>query len=442
MFDRLPRHIQGLFAVALVLAIPVSIAAQRPPQRGITDHAPAIGTVFELVPSASGYSVRALHHFGGGPDGTWPLAGLVSDRNGSLYGTTYYGGATGNNGTVFRITPSESGYSESVLYSFRGFPSDGAQPVAGLTIDAKGALYGTTLSGGVGRYEYGTVFKLTPSGSSYRESVIHSFGLPSDGIYPLAGLIVDGAGNVYGTASGGGSAQCTDGIVFKLAPVTPSRYAETIIHCFQGSPDGESPAATLIADRSGALYGTTIRGGRFGDGIVFKLTPSGATYTESVLLSFDGKHGALPVAGLVADANGTLYGTTWGGGHKVGCGGNPRQGCGTVFALTRQGSGYVERVLHYFQSRADGDRPEAGLTMDAAGALFGTTFGGGGFPCGHGPGCGVVFKLTPEASGYQESILYRFKRRHRVGFYPYGNLVLDHTGALFGTTSEDEGTGF
>lgn len=345
------------------------------------------GGVFKLTPSGSKYSERALYSFGGGTDGRNPAAGLLFDKEGALFGTTTVGGGYGDAchvgcGTVFKLRPMRSGYSESVLYRFAGSP-DGADPSAGLIFDDKGALYGTTVGGG--QYDSGTVFKLTPSGSGYSESILYSFHGGSDGANPYAGLIFDKNGAAYGTTSAGG--YNGSGTVFKLTP-SGSGYSESILYRFGGRGDGAKPYAGLIFDKKGALYGTTALGGHYGCGVVFKLTPLGSSeYGENTLLSFGGRNdGARPYAGLVFGKKNELYGTTSGGG---------RYGFGTAFKLTPSGSGYSERysesILHRFNFN-NGAWPKAGLTFGATGALYGTTSGGGD----HGyNGVGTVFELVP-----------------------------------------------
>jgi uncharacterized repeat protein (TIGR03803 family) len=203
-----------------------------------------------------------LHAFGAGADGATSVAGLVMDGSGNLYGTTEFGG-TNNQGTVFKITPTGT---ESVLYSFGATTTDGDNPLAGLIMDASGNLYGTTVRGGANGV--GTVFKITPTGT---ESVLYSFGATTtDGAGPMAGLVMDGSGNLYGTTEGGGT-NITFGTVFKITPTG----SETILHSFAGGADGAAPAAGLIIDSSGNLYGTTTGG--FNNtgtaGTVFEITP-------------------------------------------------------------------------------------------------------------------------------------------------------------------------
>ncbi len=341
------------------------------------------GTVFELTPTET---LTVLHSFAVFGDGGVPLAGLIADAAGNLYGTTANGGAS-SRGTVFELTP--TGAALTVLHSFSSTGSDGANPSAGLIADAAGNLYGTTAFGGAGTNcpsGCGTVFKLMPTGTL---TVLHSFG-GSDGANPSAGLIADAAGNLYGTtADGGAGTNCPSGCgtVFELTPTGTL----TVLHSFTFS-DGANPFAGLIADAVGNLYGTTISGGVSGRGTVFELTPTG---TLTVLHSFTGSDGGFPSAGLIADATGNLYGTTSEGGASANC---SVFGCGTVFKLTPTGT---LTVLHSFAG-SDGETPSAGLIADAAGNLYGTTqYGGASTNCG-ASGCGTVFKLA--GSGFVSTV--------------------------------------
>ena len=388
------------------------------------------GTVFKLTTSGSVFTKTVLYNFCSQAyctDGANPAAGVIEDASGNFYGTTVNGG-TNLGGTVFRLTPSANGYTESVLYNFcsqgGGACTDGVNPQAGLIEDSSGNLYGTTWLGGTGvtlvngGYAYGTVFMLAPSGSGYRYSVLYNFcpttspGFCLDGAAPLGALIEDASGNLYGTTALGGAGthalECNGigcGTVFKLSP-NSSGYVETVLHsfCSQGGgncTDGAYPYdASLIEDASGNFYGTTSAGGvnscdTPGCGTVFKLTPNGnGSYTESVLHSFDYTDGTSPDAGLIEDASGNLYGTTSNGGAGLSwrC-----QGCGsgTVFELSPSGSGYTETVLYNFCSQGgeactDGVMPMAGVIQDASGNLYGTTWEGG-----NGNDWGTVFKLSP-----------------------------------------------
>jgi uncharacterized repeat protein (TIGR03803 family) len=346
------------------------------------------GTVFELTPAAGGgWTETVLHNFGNGTDGATPYAGLIFDAAGNLYGTTQYGGTYGV-GTVFELTPAGGGsWTEKVLYSFNLNGTDGAVPEAGLIVDAAGNLYGTTYFGGT--YLYGTVFELTPAGGGgWTEQVLHSFNNNgADGSLPAAGLIFDAAGNLYGTTVNGGTgSNCVlgCGTVFELTPAAGGGWTEQVLHSFNNNgADGSTPFAGLIFDAAGNLYGTTFAGGTYGYGTVFELTPAaGGGWTETVLHNFgNGTDGTAPYAGLIFDAAGNLYGTTsYGGTYNY----------GTVFELTpAAGGGWTETVLHNFGNGTDGITPYAGLIFDAAGNLYGTTFVGGTY------GYGTVFEVTP-----------------------------------------------
>jgi uncharacterized repeat protein (TIGR03803 family) len=357
------------------------------------------GAIFKLTPGKSGYSEKVLHSFSGGSDGNHPQ-GVVVDQNGALYGGTLTGG--NNNcpfgcGTVFKLTPGKSGYTFTLLRSFSG-GTDAAQTVGALVLDSKGAVYGATQFGGISNN--GAVFKLTPTKTGYRESVLYSFPGGAGGALPQAGLTIDKHGNLFGTTYNGGNVNCGCGTVFKLTP-GKSGYTAIVLYRFGGS-DGFNPFAALTVDESsGAIFGTTQYGGSNFDGVVFKLTPSGIGYVESVLHSFnaggDGNpDGAIPKAQLLLRPNGNLYGTTSIGGS--GCNGI---GCGSVFQLTPSGSGYSFNYIYNFRRPINGADPEvSGLIADAKGALYGETRSGGtktscydGGP-GGALGCGTVFKLV------------------------------------------------
>jgi uncharacterized repeat protein (TIGR03803 family) len=377
--------------------------------------------VFKLTaPSKGGilWTETVLHRFAGGPgDGSQPLAGLVFDDSGALYGTTSAGGVS-EAGVVFKLTPpapGRTGWVETVLYDFKGAPGDGSQPFGALLFDGSGALYGTTVGGGT--RGSGVVFKLTPpvgGGVGWTETVLYNFcSHPncSDGADPFAGLVADGLGNLYGTTRGGGASGF--GTVFRLTPPGRGRTAwtETVLHNFGGGSSGDqNPNAGLVAATGGALFGTT-SGGSAGPnctptptsacGTVFRLTPpthGGNVWTESILHSFEGgTDGAVPLAGLILDKRGALYGTTEGEGINPDC----FQGCGTVFKLAppaRGHSAWSEAVFHRFtRTSGDGAFPGSALIADTNGVLYGTTSGGGRRECRNRSGvseCGTVFEVT------------------------------------------------
>ena len=324
-----------------------------------------LGRALVMAPSAEAQAdltFTLIYSFKNSPDGSGPYAGLIRDGAGNFYGTTAYGGLAGY-GTVFKLDATGG---ETVLHSFTFGGADGSKPFAGLVRDAAGNLYGTTSDGGgIGCtiYGCGTVFKLDTSGT---ETVLHRFTGGADGGNPYTGLVRDPAGNLYGTTYYGGSSNnCYQGCgtVFKL----DTTGAETVLHSFTGAPDGNWPSGSLILDATGNFYGTTTWGGASVWGTVFKVDTTGA---ETVLYSFTGgADGGTPASELILDAAGNLYGTTQYGGA-----GRCRDGCGTVFKLDTTGT---ETVLYRFQRNPDGERPVAGLIQDAAGNLYGTTLYGG-----------------------------------------------------------------
>lgn len=297
------------------------------------------GTVFELSPAGGGkWTATQLHTFTGGADGGQPYGGLVLDGQGNLYGTTEYGGkgsacGTLKCGTIFELTQSSGSWSKSVLYNFAGGATDGANPMAGLVFDQNGNLYGTTQFGGdlaTCTKGCGVVFELSPASGAWTERLLYAFtNSNGDGREPAANLIFDSFGNLYGTTSGGGTNHATCcGTVFKLSPGTT--WSETVLLSFlSNESQGAYPKGTLALDGSGNLYGVTSSGGQFQYGIVYELSPSGASWTETILHSFSSgignQDGAVPFSGVILDSSGNLYGTTSDGGQGLG---------GAVFEIT------------------------------------------------------------------------------------------------------------
>jgi uncharacterized repeat protein (TIGR03803 family) len=353
------------------------------------------------VTPADAQTETVLYSFKGvSPDGYDPFGGVTLGKKGVLYGTTAFGGTTGL-GTVFMIAADGT---ETVLHSFSNKSGDGFQPTAGVVLSKAGDLYGTTYYGGA--YGFGSVFKVTPKG---KETVLYSFGGQSgDGQYPYAGLVLDKAGNFYGTTVFGGA--YGDGTVFKLAPTG----AETVLYSFGGqSGDGFQPYGGVILDNAGNLYGTNAFGGaNAGGGTVFKVTPTG---TETVLYSFGGYSGdaAEPFAGVVRKG-GVLYGTTAGGGTE---------GYGTVFKVTLKGKA---TVLHSFSRfSGDGYQPSSRVIFDRSGNLIGTTQYDG-----FSGAFGTVFEIAPDGTA---TVLHDFGSLGD-GFGPAGGLVRDSAGNFYGTT--------
>ena len=319
-------------------------------------------------------------------------------------------------------------YTETTLYSFcsQSNCTDGKFPwPARLISDAKGNLYGTTEGGGdlngCSGYGCGVVFKLSRTKQGqWKETLLYSFTGGADGGSPFADVIFDAKGDLYGTTYIGGASG--NGVVFKVHP-NGTKSTETVLYSFGGS-DGANPAAGVIFDAKGNLFGTTYYGGASGNGVVFKVHPNGTKSTETVLHTFTGgDDGANPEADLILDANGNLYGTTFNGGAS---------GYGVVFKVHPNGTKSTETVLHTFTGGADGAYPEAGLIFDAKGNLYGGTAGGGysqGFA-----GEGVVFKLRPEGTKSTETVLYSFTGGDDGGRVQ-APLIFDAKGNLYGTTN-------
>ena len=472
------------------------------------------GAAVILAPLLMGvHGVRAaptetvLHVFHGA-DGESPSGGLVRDAAGNLYGVTGRGGTinascptvppvNGNAvpdgcGLVFKLSPPAPGktaWTETILYKFSG--PDGSSPSGELIFDKAGNLYGIAATGGAGGASAcagsatagsfegcGLVFELTsppPGKPRWTETILHHF-TSGDGALPSGGLVMDGSGHLYGTTSNGGGtgAACPAnkkngvpagcGVVFELTPPKPGRVAWTIdvLHKFAGGADGGKPLAKLVRDSAGNLYGTTSAGGLApascaanpnngvpaGCGIVFKLNAPaiGKTlWTEAVLHRFTGgPGGAAPIGPVVLDRAGNLYGTTYLGGSS------PYGALGTVFELTRPATSttlWPLTVLHNFGDgngpNLDGAYPYAGLLITQSDFLIGTTSDGGN------QRLGTVFKLAPPAAGrttWSESILYSFNAEpHPNGYLPYGGVIRDVDGNLYGTTIAsaflDHGTG-
>jgi uncharacterized repeat protein (TIGR03803 family) len=381
-----------------------------------------IAAAMALVLASSawaGSKYKVLHAFTGGNDGGGLYSGLLLDRHGNVYGTTVAGGAKGKGGTAFKLRPLANGkWAEAVLYNFcsQFNCTDGGGSVAGLIFDAAGNLYGTTESGGA--HVYGTVFELSPGSDGWKETVLHSFGFNKYGCCPQASLVMDDAGNLFGTAS----------VAFELSPGADG-WKETVLHDFTGqNGDGSGAYAGLIVDAAGNLYGVTLHGGGGGCGggcgTAYELQPTAdGGWKEHILHDFDtgGDTMAFPDGPLLIDGTDDLYGTTSVGGAT---------GNGTVYRLTPQSDGHWKAtVLHSFTGGANGIEPGGGVVMDKAGNLYGTTIAGGSPNCE----CGLVYKLSPGIGGK-----WNFKVLHTFvgidGAQPAANLTLDDKGNLYGTT--------
>ena len=376
---------------------------------------------------------RVLHTFNGS-DGGAPDDGVIFDDAGNLYGTVQGGSGNRLFGAVFELAPDGNGHwKEKVLHTFNG--KDGWQPIGGLIRDAAGNLYGTTSLGGTrGDGGDGTVFELTlGANGKWTERVLHDFGGP-DGYYPMSNLLFDTAGNLYGTTeTGGTSTACPNGcgVVFELSPGPNGKWTENVLHDFGKGEDGRNPYG-LIFDAAGNLYGTTYFGGTHNGGTVFEFLPGkDGKWTEKLLHSFgNGTDGSNPRASFIFDASGNLYGTTLNGGIY---------GYGAVIELMPQTNGqWIHKVLHSFNKDGiDGRYPQGVLNFDSAGNLYGTTpYGGSGSGCTNQFGlCGIVFELKPESNGkWTEKILHNFVGNGSDGVGPYAGLIFDSAGNLYSTT--------
>jgi uncharacterized repeat protein (TIGR03803 family) len=411
------------------------------------------GTVFKMT---SGGTVTTPYSFGGSIDGGNPVGGVVQGADGNFYGTTSRGGLTGN-GVVFKL-PSAGMY--SVLHSFAGGSTDGANPQSGVIQGTDGNFYGTTFEGGAGNA--GTIFKLTSGGAF---TLLQTLSGGPDGASPFAGLVAATDGNLYGTTAGGGAGET--GTIFRITP----SGAETVLYSFTEGFSRGTPFAPLIQGTDGNFYGTTFQGGAAADGTIFKMTPAGAV---TVLYAFAGgaADGAAPRSGLVQANDGNFYGTTNSGGPS---------NRGTVFRMTPAG---VVTILHFFAGgAADGANPRGTLIQANDGNLYGTTALGGtanggtafqitlagtvtlvhsftaaeGRPSfsgliqatdgnfygltvsGGASGSGTIFRVSAAGAF---TILHSFSGGPTDGSQPWGSLVEGPAGSFYGTTSAGGAFGF
>jgi uncharacterized repeat protein (TIGR03803 family) len=332
---------------------------------------------------------------------------------------------------------------QEARYSFTA-AADGDAPTGGVVRDSAGNLYGATPIGGAATTQpciqpnsegCGVIYRLTPTGSGgWKESVIHTFTSAPDGSTPMGNLVMDGAGNLYGTTEYGGSG-CPGfygcGTVFELSPSGSGTWTETILYDFAAGTDGNYPEAGVISDSAGNLYGTTAFGGNsgcntLGCGTVFELTNSAGTWTKTILYVFqDGLDGGEPESPVTMDSAGNLYGTAPIGGDTTGC--NPPYGCGTIYELSPGPSGWTETTLYTFQGKADGAFPNAGLAIDRIGNLYGS------FRAGGKNGQGYIYRLVPEAGGgFTISSIYSFSLAD--GAQPMATPLIAG-GDIYGTVS-------
>jgi len=410
---------------------------------------PALLIVCILVFSAKVFSQspdNVLYTFQATNDGAGPNGELVVDSAGNLYGTTA-GGGPYEAGTAFELSPPTApggAWTETILYNFNF--NIGVNPFAGFTMDAAGNLYGTTWLGGAGGG--GDVFELSPpaeQGGAWTASVVYDFSAPNDGYSPLAPVTFDKAGTLYGTTSTGGKSvgPCMGGCgtVFRLAPPAggSGSWTETVLYNFPGTGGEGGYGGTLggvTVGPDGSVYGTSFADptkakGKLGN--IFRLSPKGnkrGSYKFSILYKFaGGSDGSAPDGTLIFDQQGNLYGTTSGGGTGS---------SGTVFQLTNNGNpqgGWTETVLYSFTGGADGANPGGKLLMDGAGNLYGMAASGGDFSC-YTTGCGTVFELSPPAKpgdSWTETTLHAFAGGSD-GEYPTGGVIFGLNDLLYGVT--------
>jgi uncharacterized repeat protein (TIGR03803 family) len=360
---------------------------------------------------------KVLHNFGGPGDGYGSESGPTFDAAGNLYGTSPQGGGgcgLFGCGVVYQLVPNGNGtWVESVIHRFNG--NDGAAPYTAVIFDARGNLYGTTARRGTGNN--GSVFELSRGG--WTETVLHSF-TGQDGAEPDGALAIDSIGRLYGTTVGGGAYGY--GVVYRLDRGATG-WRELTLFSFGATPGGLYPSGPLAIDSQGNLYGTTGRSTGVQGGAVYELVSHGAFWTEKVLYEFTGgDDGDEPYSGVTFDQAGNLYGTTAAGGPA---------NQGVVFMLHPNANGtWTESTLYAFLSPSDGGNPLGGLTIDAQGNLYGTTSAGGSGRWG------TVFKLTGFAgnNSWTKTVLWNFSGGADGG-QPWGNVILDRAGNIYGTTN-------
>jgi uncharacterized repeat protein (TIGR03803 family) len=385
-----------------------------------------IVSIFLLnLPFANAQTFQVLHTFTGGADGAYPYAGLIIDAKGNLYGTTNLGGKSGTCypansgcGTVFELSPKKSDWKFKTLYTFQGSP-DGQGPDGPVMFGPNGSLYGTTDNGGNPGCPSGcgSVFNLKPSKTGWTETVLYDFLGGTDAFYPTGPLAMDSSGKLYGTTYIGGVNG--PGSVYELTN-SGGNWTESIVWSFAGQADGGNPYSGVVLGSGGTLY-TTTSSGPNGYGTVDELTNSGGIWAENTLYTFQSgdSTGGFPFAGLLLEPSGVLIGATeFGGAHKG----------GTVFSLTPSGGNWNIAPLFSFRAKTCCNGPAASLIMDAAGNLYGTTQGS------FGTNYGTVFKLIPKGDMWVRKVLHTFTGGSD-GSTPLGTLALDAAGNIYGTTN-------
>jgi len=388
----------------------------------------SVATILMIVSAAQAQTFTVLHNFTIGDDGGRPLDTLVMDQAGNLYGSTEYGGPA-DDGVIFKLLHHGSSWLLSPLYSF--LPEDGGQPHGPITIGSDGTLYGTTFAGGPGGG--GVVYRLRPPASapvsiisSWSESVLHEFNIDNDsgGAYPAyPALIFDSAGNIYGTTQSGGAGSGTcdaiagGGVVFELSPFGGD-WNETVLYSFNAG----CPYSGVVMDSAGNLYGAVPGGGTNGVGMAYELSQTQSGWQLTTLHNFAGDDGSVSKAGLIMDQAGNLYGATSSGGSGGG---------GVIYEISPSGGGWSFQVLYNLTGNAG---PQENLTMDSAGNLYGTALGDGANEAG------MVFELSPSNGVWTLTDLHDFSQD--TAYAPYGGVTLDANGNVYGTTFEGGAYGY
>jgi uncharacterized repeat protein (TIGR03803 family) len=404
--------------------------------------------VVQPPPQPTSLQSQVIYSFTGQLDGGGPSGALIADSAGNLYGTAGEGGVYGP-GVVFELSFSSGAWRETVLHNF-GNGTDGAGPIGDLIFDASGDLYGVTRSGGPAGL--GTVYELTPTASGWQETVLHNFAGGSDGENSAMGVVFDKAGNLYGTTEYGGDVggkYCPTGCgtVFTLTH-SGTAWNYSVIHNFEYYPDGDDPGGThlpgngLVFDGQGNLYGTTYNGGSLtcpqptpysggqGCGVVFKMTQSGGVWQYTVLHTFEANYDGLGPSGLLIDSSGNLYLTSYGGFSTQQC-----DTCGNFFELTPSGT---LTQLWYFWGDRLGFSP-SGLARDQLGNLYGVSINGGPNSCEPGVGCGTVFRLSQTGQNWEGNAFYDFPGG-TAGWWPGSVTVVGNK--LYGTTEQGGGSNY
>jgi len=376
------------------------------------------------VASIASASTKVLYSFTAGSDGADPAGTLVFDSAGNAYGTGVVGGDFGY-GVVFQLTPHANGkWTQSVLWSFSA-GADGKNPYGGVILDAAGNLYGTTVAGGLGGEctgdGCGVVYRLSQSKGGWNLTTLYNFTGLNDGFGPGGAVIMDKDGNLYGTTPDGG--KFGEGVIYELSPTNKGEWSLKVLHAFSGGKDGGvGSLGPLTFDSAGNIFGVTEVGGIHGAGTAFRLTSSAGKWRFSTIYAFKGMpSAAYPYGGLTPDKSGNLYGTTYYGG---------KNGVGSVFQLSQGASGrWNAKILRSFGSGKELNSTTTTLVFDGSGDLWGTTAAGGDPGCD----CGGVFELTPGGNKWSETVVHRFKSVPD-GAYSYYGLALDSAGNLYGTT--------